>query len=110
MFRPKSLSKSTQSGTKVPARAIYGEKTSFDATKKEAGENGYTANYISFFIINVILTIMKRENQEGKLPYVSPSIETTGFAVESGIAISAFEGDPNQTAIDFTVIDSWNAE
>ena len=43
-------------------------------------------------------------------PYVSPSIETTGFAVESGIAISAFEGDPNQTAIDFTVIDSWNAE
>ena len=52
---------------------------------------------------------MKRENQEGKFPYVSPSVETTSFAVESGIAVS-FTGEQDQTAIDFTVIGSWEAE
>jgi len=50
---------------------------------------------------------MKRENQEGKFPYVSPSVETTSF--ESGIAVS-FTGEQDQTAIDFTVIGSWEAE
>ena len=52
---------------------------------------------------------MKRENQEGKFPYVSPSVETTSFAVESGIAVS-FTGEQDQTAIDFNVIGSWEAE
>lgn len=52
---------------------------------------------------------MKKEYQKGKFPYASPSIETSDFAVESGIAVS-FTGEPDQTAVDFTVIGSWEAE
>lgn len=51
---------------------------------------------------------MRKENQEGKLPYVRPSLELDDFMVESGIATS-FTGK-DQTAVDFTVIGTWEEQ
>lgn len=52
---------------------------------------------------------MKKEHQEGKLPYARPSIELSDFMVESGIATS-FTGNEDTTARDFTVIGTWEEQ
>lgn len=49
-------------------------------------------------------TDMRNKNDEGKLPYVSPTVEVDNFTVESGIATSF---NNNQNAVDFTVVGSW---
>lgn len=61
-------------------------------------------NFNHYYLYTYYLTIMKKEYQEGKLPYARPSIELSDFMVESGIATS-FTTDQN--AIDLTVIGTW---
>lgn len=50
-----------------------------------------------------------KANEAVKVPYTKPSIEETSFQVEAGIAMS-ISTDPNQGAIDFTVIGTWEEQ
>ncbi len=51
---------------------------------------------------------MKKDYQMGKLPYASPTVELSDFAVEAGIATS-FQGD-DSTSTDFDVNDYWTEQ
>ena len=45
-------------------------------------------------------------NDAIKAPYTRPEIEESCFQTEAGIAMS-IATDPNQGAVDFTVVDTW---
>ena len=79
--------------------AIYSAENGI--TDAPNGKNNIFINQINSWLMNT------KANEAVKVPYTQPSIEETSFQVEAGIAMS-ISTDPNQGAIDFTVVGTWD--